>query len=401
MKVLHIGKYFPPFAGGMENYLRDLMVAQARAGIDSRALVHRSDFSLRSKQETWQARGQHLPITRAALWGRVLYTPLSPTFALLLRRRIKRDCPDLLHLHLPNVSAFWALLLPSARNIPWILHWHADVLASRHSPALRLFYKIYRPFERALLKRSCAIIATSPTYLESSAPLQDFRSKCQVIPLGLDPGERPGAAAPGKPPGSLEKRQLRVLAVGRLTYYKGFEYLIRAIAQCEEVQLHLVGSGEQQAKLRALTATLNLQQRVHFHDFLPDPQLEEQFRQCDCLCLPSIERTEAFGMVLLEAMLHAKATIISKVPGSGMGWVVDDGVTGLHVPPEDTAALAGAIRQLQQNRDNMRRLGKRGREKFDSQFHIDKSSVQVSRLYHDISSEHENAAGIKKSARNR
>jgi len=401
VKVLHIGKYFPPFAGGMENYLRDLMVAQARAGIDSRALVHQSDFTLRSKQETWQARGQRLTVTRAALWGRVLYTPVSPTFGLLLRRLIKRERPDLLHLHLPNVSAFWALLVPSARKIPWILHWHADVLASRHSPGLRLFYKIYRPFERALLKRSSAIIATSPTYLESSAPLQAFHSKCHVIPLGLDPGELPGATAPDEPPGGHDHRQLRVLAVGRLTYYKGFEYLIRAMAQCEGVELNLVGSGEQQAKLRALTATLNLQQRVRFHDFLPDPQLDEQFRWCDCLCLPSIERTEAFGMVLLEAMLHAKATIISDVPGSGMGWVVDDGVTGLHVPPEDIAALAGAMRHLQQNRDNMRRLGKQGREKFDGQFHIDQSCALVSRLYHDISPEQESAEGIKKSARNR
>ena len=379
MKVLHIGKYFPPYAGGMENYLRDLMTAQARQGIHSAALVHQSEIGLKSRSEDYLAGEQHLPITRAAVWARLLFTPISPTFPWLLNRLIKEQQPDVLHIHMPNVSAFWMLFMPRARKIPWVIHWHADVLASTHSLGLRLFYTLYKPFERAILKRSRAVIATSPPYLETSIPLSPYRNKCHVVPLGLDPKNLPKTSPPE--PAYVNDTTLRVLAIGRLTYYKGFEYLIRAAGQCENVEIHLVGTGEQESHLKAVSRKLKLQDQITFHGHLPDQKLAEQFAACDCLCLPSIERTEAFGMVLLEAMYSSKATVISAVPGSGMSWVVDDGLTGLHVPPENTSALAESLRNLQQNHGKIRHLGGNGRQKFDRLFHIDRSAAEVSELY--------------------
>lgn len=382
MKVLHVGKYFPPYAGGMETYLRDLMAAQARQGLDPGALVHQSSISLHSREECVAAGEKQLPITRAAVWARFLFTPISPTFPWLLRKCMKQHKPDLLHIHMPNVSAFWALFLPAARSVPWVIHWHADVLASRHSLGLRLFYLLYRPFERAILRRSKAIIATSPPYLASSISLQPFRGKCQVIPLGLDPSNSPGPTS--SPPRKASGTALRVLAIGRLTYYKGLKYLIRAAAQVAQVELHLVGSGDQEQELRALALTLRLDKRITFHGHLPDEQLAAQIRACDCLCLPSIERTEAFGMVLLEAMAGSRAAIISNVPGSGMGWVVDDQVTGLHVPPADPRALAAAMTNLWLDRANITKMGEKARHKFDRLFHIDKSAAGVAGLYRRV-----------------
>lgn len=379
MKVLHIGKYFPPYAGGMETYLRDLMMAQARQGIATSALVHQSDISLTSQKEVYQAGDQLLPVSRAAVWARLLFTPISPTLPFLLNRLIKERQPDILHLHMPNVSAFWALLLPRARRIPWVVHWHADVLASTHNRGLRIFYTLYRPFERAILRHCKAIVASSPPYLASSLPLYNYRGKCHVVPLGLDPA----IASSTKPQQSSQgpESPLRVLAIGRLTYYKGFQYLIQAAVECENTEIHLVGTGDQEMKLKALTHELKLEHRVTFHGHLTDEQLADQFTVSDCLCLPSIERTEAFGIVLLEAMRYGKPTIISNVPGSGMGWVVDDGATGLHVPPEDSGALAVSLRYLQQNRAKILLLGENGRQKFDRQFSIEKSAAGVSGLY--------------------
>ena len=186
------------------------------------------------------------------------------------------------------------------------------------------------------------------------------------------------------PTGGAAHAPLRVLAVGRLTCYKGLEYLVRAMALLEHAELHLVGTGNLQRKLRDLARDLHLDRRVIFHGHLPDAQLADQFAACDCLCLPSIERTEAFGVVLLEAMARGRATIISDVPGSGMGWVVDDGVTGLHVPPVNPRALADAIANLQRDRDKIHRLGENGRQKFDRLFHIDKSAEGVAGLYRNV-----------------
>ena len=382
MKVLHIGKYFPPYAGGMETYLRDLMAAQGRQGIRAFALVHQSGIGFKSQDETYNAGEQALPVTRAAVWARLLFTPISPTFLWLLRGLIKTEKPDMLHLHMPNVSVFWALLLPSARKISWVIHWHSDVLASAHHTGLRLFYALYRPFERAVLRKSAAIIATSPPYLESSEPLRDFSEKCHVVPLGLAPANTSPRASFDEAPDTAGS--LRVLAVGRLTYYKGFEYLIRAAALVEDIEVNLVGTGDLDKSLRDLAQELGVDQRVTFHGHLSDGELEQQYDSCDCLCLPSIERTEAFGMVLLEAMSHSRATVVSAVPGSGMAWVADDGITGLHVLPKDAHSLANCLRNLRDNRDKIRALGGSGREKFDRLFQIDKSAAEVSSLYRDI-----------------
>lgn len=381
LDALHIGKYFPPYAGGMETFLRDLMASLARRGVKSGALVHRSDVSLSTTEEVFCAGQEQLPIIRAAVWLRLLFTPVSPSFPLLLHRMIKRHAPDILHIHMPNVSAFWALLLPSARRLPWVVHWHSDVPVSQHKLGLRLFYRLYKPFEQAMLGHADTVIVTSPPYLESSEPLVKFRHKCTVVPLGLDPKNL--IAGPCVDLKNGDER-LRVLAIGRLTYYKGFEYLIRAASMTPDAVFHLVGSGELENSLKRLATELGVLDRVTFHGKLPALQLAEQFSCCDCLCLPSIERTEAFGLVLLEAMYFGKATVISDVPGSGMGWIVEDGITGMKVPVADTGALAATFRHLQDNRDNLSRLGISGRYKFDHHFDIRQSSDAIADVYTEL-----------------
>jgi glycosyltransferase involved in cell wall biosynthesis len=385
VKILHVGKYFPPYCGGMETYLRDLMAGLARRNIDNSALVHQSDISFKSRHERYNASGRELPVTRAAVWARLLFTPVSPTFPWLLKRAIKQQKPDVLHLHLPNVSAFWALLLPGARNIPWLVQWQSDVLASRHSLGLRLFYALYRPFERAVLEKCAVIICSSPPYLNSSEALAEFRDKCTIVPLGLDPANLAYLNdSVESASGRLDNAPLQVLAIGRLTYYKGFEYLIRAAAEVDNIQVHLVGQGDQESALKTLTAELALEHKVFFHGHLPDEELAGQYANCDCVCLPSIERSEAFGLVLLEAMYWGKPTIASDVPGSGMGWIVDHGVTGLKVSPENTEDLASALLYLEQHRDKIAHLGKNGRDKFDGQFHIDRCAESIAQIYQQI-----------------
>jgi rhamnosyl/mannosyltransferase len=105
---------------------------------------------------------------------------------------------------------------------------------------------------------------------------------------------------------------------------------------------------------------------------------------CDCLCLPSIERTEAFGMVLLEAMYFGKATVISDVPGSGMGYIVDNGVTGIKLKPADADALAGAFRRLALDRGELARMGQRGKDKFEQQFDINHTVAGLVDIYQQI-----------------
>ena len=364
---LHIGKYYPPAPGGMENYLRDLLQALCARGVRCSALVHGRDG-----QAPAAAAGPVLD--RAPVWFTVAFAPIAPGFPLRLRRLIRQQRPALLHLHLPNVSAFWALLLPSARRLPWVIHWHADVPRDAGDWRLRLLYRLYRPFEQRLLARAWRVLATSAPYLEASEALAPWRGKCAVVPLGIDPRDSTTIA-----PAVDDEHggPLRVLAIGRLSYYKGFAVLLRAIASTPGATLELVGSGEEAGRLRALVRALNLEARVTLCGQLSDRERQARLAACDCLCLPSIERSEAFGLVLLEAMAAGRACIATAVPGTGMSWVVQHGVTGLVVPPGDPGALSRALGELGANRERCRGLGAAGRQRFVQLFHIDRSADAV------------------------
>lgn len=399
MKVLHIGKYFPPFSGGLENFMHDAMSALDRHGIESVALVHQHSLSWTTVDESFSAGKQKFRVVRAATIARLLFTPISPTFPWHLRKLIKSLKPDVLHLHLPNPSAFWVLGSRLARRIPWVVHWHSDVVTSSQNWPVRMFHKLYQPFEHAVLKHAKAIVVTSEPYRDTSEPLKPWVGKCHVIPLGVDTQRFGSESSPlnlsGEGNGTLQdqeaglkevtdQKRLNVLAIGRLTYYKGFRYLIEAAAKAPNIHISLVGRGEEAQDLKALTSSLGLQNRVTFYDVLNDQELAQQMMLCDCFCLPSIERTEAFGLVLLEAMYFGKATIISNVPGSGMGWIVDDGITGIKVNPADADALAKAFNRLSEDREELAKLGQRGKEKFHQYFEVDHTIKDLISLYHKV-----------------
>lgn len=367
------------------------MVALQQRGFDSAALVHRHERSFRTLKDDFIASGHSFRVIRTGRWAHLLFTPISPLLPWHLWRLIKSFQPDILHLHLPNPAVFWVLALISARRVPWVVHWHADVITAQQGGLMSLVYKLYKPFERAVLKRSNAIVVTSRAYLDASVPLREFQAKCHVVPLGVDV-KRLGSTADSVAGNSLEPDNskpasvtaLQVLAVGRLAYYKGFRFLIEAAAKTPNIQVHIVGCGELDSELRKLAASLNLQDRVVFHGDLDEAELVHQIARCDCLCLPSIERTEAFGVVLLEAMYFGKATVISDLSGSGMGWIVDAGITGLKVEPANANALAAAFVQLDNDREKLAIMGQAGKLKFNQQFEIKHAVKGLVNVYQQV-----------------
>jgi glycosyltransferase involved in cell wall biosynthesis len=378
LRILHLGKFYPPVHGGMETYLRDLCTGLERAGTRCLALVHAQEGPSRTCIDD-PVPGSPT-VVRAATWGRLLYTPISPTLPLLLHRYLQAFDPAILHLHLPNPSALAALVLPAARRLPWVLHWHADIIANPAQHRLALAYRAYRPAENALLKRAAAIIATSGEYLNSSPALQSHRPRCRVIPLGRDIEVQPQRPAPSP----VQLGPLRVVAAGRLTCYKGFDILLHALALAPDVVLTLVGDGEARSTLARLVRDLRLEDRVTLLGAISDAELASCIAAADCLVLPSLARTEAFGLVLLEAMAAGIATIASAVPGSGILEVVEQGVTGLLVPPGDPQALAGALTRLRDNRDQAQAMGRNGALRFAERYRIDTNVKAVLGLYLDI-----------------
>jgi len=413
MRVLHIGKFHPPHPGGIERCSGDLCAALSARGVAVALLAHAEPGTRRTQRHDHDG----IDVTLAACHGLALHTPVSPAFPWLLQKTIRRFEPDLLHLHVPNPAVFSALLMPAARRLPWVVHWHADIPLDTRKRSLRLAYRIYRPWEQALLSRATSVIATSQPYLDSSEALKPWRAKTTVIPLGIAPvhgavlGDTPsrsdvppspqpspasGRGGDSPQPSALSPAvtdwppgKLRVLAVGRLSYFKGYDVLLRALADVEDACLLLIGDGECRRALQQLATELGIEARVRFAgridmDAVGEAAIVAAYAGADIFCLPSTERAESFGLVLLEAMRARLPVVASKIPGSGVGFVVQDGHTGVLVAPGDAPALAAALRRLAADRAERDRFGSAGTQRWQEHFTLDRITDQVLRLYESI-----------------
>lgn len=378
LRVLHVGKFYPPAHGGMEVFLADLIDAQRAQGVEAFAVVH----------------GDPLPddpywLIRVPVLGHLVYAPVAPGFRSALAKAIQRFRPHVLHLHKPNNDVFWALTLKAARDIPWLLHWHSDVVFEDNNKVLSWAYKAYRPFERAVLERAARIVVTSPPYLEASRALAPWRHKCVVVPLGLGRSAQP-EPPPGTGPLPWREGHLRLLSIGRLTYYKGFETLIRAVSTLPGVELMIIGSGELRAGLQDLVerstppgqepATVLLGE-------VSEQVKHELLRTCDVFCLPSRERTEAFGLVLLEAMVHGRPCLVSDLEGSGMPWVVQEAQCGQLVKLDNEQAWRDAIALYGSDSDRRRRDGEAGRRAFHQRFTVNSCANSLTTHYAALTEE--------------
>lgn len=374
--MLHIGKFYFPFFGGIEKVTQDLVESKEyQTKVSTMVLAHQEDAFVPTRYKEFN----NVEIRKVKCIGRMIYAPIAPFFLHELNKAINDFSPDIIHIHLPNLSAFACLFSSKAKRIPWIIHWHADVLGNAPDKKVKLFYPIYRLFERQLLSRAKSVVVTSPPYLAHSESLKSYENKCVIIPIGLK--DKLGTSSVNI---SLNKSHLDLLMIGRLTYYKGHELLIRALALLPpsfNVTLNIIGKGELQVPLQTLVDELSINDRVRFLGSVDDNVLNHYLINSDLLCLPSIEKTEAFGVVLLEAAMYSKPCLVTDVLGSGMSWVVQDNNTGYVVPNNNVEALAKKLSYIYSNKYELISFGKNARCRFEQVFSINKVAENFVALY--------------------
>lgn len=378
-RVLHVGKYLPPHPGGMETYLQALMDEQRSLGVDAITLVHGTGLET---DPPW--------VRRVTTWFSILYTPIAPGFAWALSRCCAVHEPDVIHFHLPNPSAFWGLMLSGVRRVPWVIHWQSDVLTGhKSSRMLRLAYRLYKPFESAMLERADRVIVSSPNYLDASEPLQIWRNKVSIIPLGI---ARPIQEATSARDDGMGWRcsgdHLRLLTLGRLAYYKGLDTLIMAVQRTPGTELVVAGDGECKEALASLIAgDPASQNRIRLVGGVSESAKAQLMSGCDLFCMPSNDRAESFGLVLLEAMWHAKACAVTNLEGSGMPWIVARSECGFHhLQANDVDGWAKWLVDLvktprEELKRQLRNMGGKGKQHLESCLLIEHSAREISALY--------------------
>ncbi|HEX4923973.1 MAG TPA: glycosyltransferase [Bdellovibrionales bacterium] len=360
MRILQVGKYFPPEPGGMETSLFQLCSGLSEVpGIDVTCLVSNT------RRETVTERMGPIRVIRSGRLASIASTPICPSF----RSDGLAQSADLMHVHLPNPLATVAF----ARSPrPYVVTYHCDIVR------YPLLLKAYLPNMRGFLRGARRVIATSQALIESSPVLSEFASQTTVIPLGLEPShlkltERTQA----------EARALRakhgdkiVLFVGRLVPYKGLSDLIAAMRQVDG-KLLIVGQGPERERLAGLIRDGNLQQKAELCGFIPDENIGAYYHASQIVALTSTNTSEAFGMCLLEGQACGKPLLTTRLP-TGVATVNVENETGLHVDVGDVNGIAAALSRLLADESLRARLGENGMRHF--QRHFDRKAVVHSHL---------------------
>jgi glycosyltransferase involved in cell wall biosynthesis len=330
----------------METHLKSL--ADAIAGVvDLRVLV----ASDRARSRRGVVDG--IDVTRVGTITTIASAPICPR----LPYYIRSSPADVIHIHVPHPTAIMAYFA-SGTKIPLVLTYHSDIVRQK------LLAKPIRPIMSRALKAASTIICTSPQYRDSSPDLKPHRDRCEIIPFGIEV-ERFDKYDPH----AVSKLRNQygphlILAVGRLVYYKGFHHLIRSMRQIH-AHLLIVGQGPLEHSLKQSAAELGVANKVTFLGGLED--LVPYYRAADVFVLPSIARSEAFGIVQLEAMACG-TPVVNTTLDTGVPFVSLNEVTGFSVKPADDDALAGAINSLLYNPELRYRFGVAARERVLSVF---------------------------------
>ena len=372
LKILHLGKYDGD-VGGIERYLRTLLRGMPSEIEVVNLVAHDRGFTDEHRRNGYST-------TRVANYGSIASVALAPTMPAVARRLHRQYGFDLVHLHFPDpLGHLTALALP--RSVRRVISWHSDIVKQQWALSL------YSPFLRSFVRDADALIGATPQHFSTSLqiPVGKPGQIREVIPYGFDPAVLgPSDDSRRKLDELLTERAGRpvIFALGRHVYYKGFDVLIRAMKSVD-ASLWIGGRGPLTASLTQLAVDLALADRVKFVGFIPDHLLSAYYQACDVFCMPSVARSEQFGLVQLEAMYCRKPVVTTRL-GTGVEFVTLDGETGLLVPPGDANALATALRSLIADSALRARLGTAGNRRVSELFSVEQMVQKTVAVYHRV-----------------
>lgn len=281
MKILQLGKFYP-VKGGIEKVMYDIMIGLAERGIDCDMMCAESVGHGNVRSVTPHAR-----LLTHRTWIKAASTTIAPSMTVLLRK-IANDY-DIIHIHHPDPMAALALRLSGFKG-KVVLHWHSDIVKQKK------LFRLFEPLQKWLIGRADVVVGTSPAYLRHSVHLQRAASKSVCLPIGIEPVE-PDSEGAEKIRSRYQGKKI-VFFLGRLIPYKGLPFLIEAASMLPDDYVVLLGGeGPLHDSLLSQVETLGLNSKVIMLGEIPQEELPAYYTACDLFCLPSVMKSEAFGIV--------------------------------------------------------------------------------------------------------
>lgn len=348
LNVLEVNKLYYPHIGGIETVVQSIS-----ENLKERANVKVLVCQPKGKGSIDDVNG--VEVTRCSSLGTYFSMPVS--FEFISKFRSMAKASDVVHIHVPFPLADLACLLSGYKG-KVVVYWHSDVVKQKK------LLRVYKPLMERFLQRADCIVVATQGHIDGSPYVSKYANKCKIIPYGLNVEEYTvtGNILTQRLKG---KGSVKALFVGRLVYYKGVDVLIEAFKKVEGCELFIVGTGKLESVLKTMAD--GMEGTVHFMGSLPNEDLKKALSDCDIFILPSIENSEAFGIVQMEAMVYGKPVINTSLT-TGVPYVSLDGITGITVKPSDVDGLAKAIQTLVDSPRLRETYGKNARERLLNTF---------------------------------
>lgn len=340
--ILLVNKAYFPIIGGVEKVVQVLAEGLRARGVRTLVLACRADYG-----PTYIRRINRVPVLYAGSFGTFLSMPISLSFFWYLYKLNLRY--SIVHWHEPFPLASIGML--TIKKNKRIATFHSDIIRQK------FFKDIFSKLQIFLFNTSAKVISTSPLLTSHSNVLQSVSCSILSIPIGINLIDRkPNQKELMMWEVKYQRLQPYLLFVGRLVYYKGIKVLVEAM-RATDAHLVIIGQGPLESVLRELIESNGSQSQITLiTDPVSDEEMKAWFYGCEFFVLPSIESSEAFGIVQVEAMAVGKAVINTNLP-TGVPFVSINEQTGLTVDVNDKDQLSQAINKLWRNKELTKEYG--------------------------------------------
>lgn len=365
--ILHIATFYYPHIGGIEVTAQQL----AEGLTDYRNVVVCFSNDGKSHEDVIN----NIHIYRVGVNFTILHQSVAFGYYHTVKRLIQQYQPNFIHIHCPNPFVYPIVTSLIKPNTKLIVHWHSDIIGKG------LAYNLVQGYETKLLNRADTIVATSPYYVTRSHCLQQHKNKLQVLQSAIAPTAFVPTTDDKEKIKAIHKRyndKKIVFFVGRHVGYKGIECLLKA-EQFIQSDCAIVIAGKGPLDKRLLAQSYS--ERVHFIGHISHDDLRCYLHAADIFAFPSINKAEAFGLALAEAMYCKAVPVTFSIEGSGVNWVSLANITGKQVPLGDIRGYAAAINELLTNDTLHQQYAEAAHQRIIDNFTVEKAILQAKQIY--------------------
>ena len=369
VNVLHVYKTcFPYSQGGIEEVIEQLCRATTKLGIRNKIVCISNHCKKKEVVEISGAIIYCYPMS---------FEIASCGFSWTLWKEFKElsEWADIIHYQFPWPFADLLALTRQPRSKPYIVSYQSDIIRQNG------LNKLYQPLMKNFLAKANSIVATSQKYIVSSPVLSNLKQPVMLIPNGIESELNPA---------SYQKEKIKYediygrdffLFLGVFRYYKGLNYLLEAAEQTS-LDVVIAGDGPEEGVLHQFVKEHDLT-NVHFLGHVTKQEKYALIDIATALILPSSERSEAYGMVLLEAARQSTPMISTELE-SGTSYINAHNETGLVVTPKNSTELAAAMRYMADNEETVKLMSESAKNRFDKHFTGEIMGKCYTDLYHSV-----------------